>query len=305
MRKTFLETNSLLGEWLRSGDPFSCIRLDNTAGYVFDCLSRNVTPSQEHYNTNSIVEQGIFPTSIEYALNVVFPLVYESLKTADMLGFVDCSRSLPSSPFVQPFSNIPSFYGEDFLILDPGAILGFSPFSEHAPITDPWTRYLKNKKVLVISTHVDTIKHQWKNIQAIWGDRKDDIVPFELVDVIRSPYHPGIDSRQYPNCNSWHDSVQYIKKIIDSYDYDVLLAGSTTSSPIYAAHAKKQGKVGIQTGGTIQLFFGILGYRWTQVEGYKNWHKMYNSNWIYPLKSDEAQMRNNIRHLESMFAYWG
>jgi len=48
-----------------------------------------------------------------------------------------------------------------------------------------------------------------------------------------------------------------------------------------------------------------LGYRWTEVDGYKNWHQMYNEHWIYPLKSDEAQMRDKIRHLESMFAYWG
>ena len=305
MRKTFQEINSLLGEKLRTHEPFSCIRLDNTAGYVFDCLSRNTLPSQEQYNAGSLVEAGIYPSTLEYSLNVVFPLVLQAMQTSDILGFVDCSRTLPSSPFVQQFSHIPCFYGEDFLILDPGAILGYSPFERHTPMSDPWTRHLKGKRVLVISTHADSIKQQWKQIDKVWGSKKDDIVPFELVDVIRSPYHPAIDQRQYPNCTSWDQTVEAIKKVIDTYEYDVLLAGATTSSPIYVAHAKERGKVGIQTGGTIQIFFGILGYRWTQVEGYKNWHNMYNDSWIYPLKSDEAQQRDRIRHLESMFAYWG
>jgi hypothetical protein len=64
------------------------------------------------------------------------------------------------------------------------------------------------------------------------------------------------------------------------------------------------GKIGIQTGGSLQLFFGIHGYRWYQVDYYKNWHKMYNEHWIHPLKEDEAQNRTQNTHLETNFAYW-
>jgi hypothetical protein len=138
----------------------------------------------------------------------------------------------------------------------------------------------------------------------VWGDKKDLIVPYELVDVIRSPYHPSMDNRQPPNCKTWMDSVNYIKSVIDTYDYDVLLAGCTTSAPFYAKHAKDSGKIGIQTGGVIQLHFGVFGYRWTHVPLHSGWHNMYNEHWITPLKTDEANKREEFRHLETNFAYW-
>jgi hypothetical protein len=100
------------------------------------------------------------------------------------------------------------------------------------------------------------------------------------------------------------ESVEKIKEQIDTYDYDVLLSGSTTSSPFYVDHAKSMGKIGIQTGGSVQLFFGILGYRWTEVSVYSEWHKMYNEHWMYALESDEAQNRKQYMGLETNFAYW-
>jgi hypothetical protein len=134
----------------------------------------------------------------------------------------------------------------------------------------------------------------------------DKIVPFELVDVIKSPYHPVMDPNQYPGCNTWEDTVEYIKAKIDTYDYDVLIAGSTTSSPMYAEHARQQGKVGIQTGGVHQLFFGILGYRWSPEaqNGYRKWAKLYNQHWMYPMEIDEPVNRDKYKFLETNYAYW-
>jgi hypothetical protein len=113
-----------------------------------------------------------------------------------------------------------------------------------------------------------------------------------------------MDDRQLPNCENWEDNVEYIKREMEKYDFDVLLSGSTTSSPFYTAHAKAMGKIGIQTGGAIQIFFGILGYRWTKVDGYKAWHDLYNEHWTYPLPIDSAQKREQYKFLETNFAYW-
>jgi hypothetical protein len=192
--------------------------------------------------------------------------------------------------------------GEDFLVMDPGAILSYS--NQFGELKNPWTTKLKDKKVLVISTHSESIKHQWKNIDKVWGSQRERIVPFELVDVIRSPYHPDMDNRQPPNCDHWLDSVNYIKELMDTYDYDILLSGCSTSSPLYCDHAKQMGKIGIQTGGTIQIFFGILGYRWTKGIGYENWKQMFNEHWINPLQVDEPQNRQKYISLETNFAYW-
>lgn len=295
------ETNDLIVSKLQEGIPFSILRIDNTMGYVIDCISKSTQPLSQFYNENSLLEAGIYPSNMEYAYNVVVIKTIQEMVDCDILGFVDISGELSRNYAVHTFLNKPLFFGNSIYLFDPAGILNISHMGK---LTNPWTQYLKNKKVLVVSTHSESIKQQWKNVDKIWGDKRELIAPFELVDCIRSPYHPSMDDRQLPDCPTWLDSVECIKKQIESYDFDVLLTSSTTSSPFYANHAKKMGKVGIQTGGSLQLFFGIYGYRWYKVDYYKDWHKMYNDYWISPLQQDEAQKRNLLPHLETNFAYW-
>lgn len=309
MQTDFHTLNKLISDKLDSGNPFSIIRIDNTAGYVIDCRLRNEYPSSEYYHPKSLIEGGIYPHAVEYAYDYVIPPTIKALEDADIVGFVDCAQTLQKSQtIIETYKDKPTFFSHSFLIMDPGALLGLDtrhPYSWGA-VEDPWTAHLKGKKVLTISTHCESIKHQWSNIDKVWGTNRNKIAPFELVGTIRSPYHPMMDNRQYPNCNMWHESVEYIKQEMEKYDFDVLLSGATTSSPMYVEHAKKMGKVGIQTGGTLQLFFGILGYRWFNNEnnGYTPWQSMANEHWIWPLKEDSAQQRENYKFLETNYAYW-
>jgi len=305
MIHNFFQLNELLSNLLKSNEPFSLLRIDNTMGYVLDSLQKNTTPVREFYNENTLVEGGVYPNDMNYAYDVVIPKTLEAMTYCDILGFVDLSGDIQrNTEFTNLFGEKPKFYGHDsMLALDPCALLNVDGAHQ---LENPWPTYLGGKKVLVISTHAETIKHQWKNMDNIWGWNKNKIVPFELVDVIKSPYHPVMDPNQYPKCNTWEDTVEYIKAKIDTYDYDVLIAGSTTSSPIYAEHAKQRGKVGIQTGGVHQLFFGILGYRWSPEanNGYRPWAKLYNEHWMYPMQIDEPANRDKYKFLETNYAYW-
>lgn len=306
MHLNFLEINDLLSSKLKEGKPFSCLRIDNTAGYATDCILKGEFPLESIYNPTSLIEAGVYPNTTEYGVNVVLRDTYDVMSKCDILGFVDISNQIRNGPTLSAFGNKPMFFNPDFYVMDPGALLGCATknFGLIQPEI-PWTYYLKGKKVLVISTHVDSIKSQWKRIDDVWGSKKDLITPYELVDVIRSPYHPLMDNRQPPNCETWLDSVNFIKNQIDKYDYDVLLAGCTTSAPFYAQHAKEKGKIGIQTGGVIQLHFGVKGYRWTNVPGHNEWNKIFNEHWIYPYKEDEPNNREKYLHLETNYAYWG
>jgi hypothetical protein len=305
MTHNFFQLNELISDLLKANEPFSLLRIDNTAGYVMDCLHKNTVPVREFYNDAALIEGGIFPNTLDYAYDVVIPSNLEAMTQCDILGFVDLSGEIEkNTAFTNLFGDKPKFYGADsFLVLDPCALLNADGAHQ---LETPWPTYLKGKKVLVVSTHAETIKHQWNNMDNIWGWNKDKIAPFELVDVIKSPYHPIMDPNQYPGCNNWKDTVEYIKAKIDTYDYDVLIAGSTTSSPIYAEHAKQKGKVGIQTGGVHQLFFGIMGYRWSPEANniYKPWAKFYNQHWMYPLEVDEPANRKKYKSLETNYAYW-
>lgn len=308
MIKTFYELNDYFSEVIKQGKPTSIIRLDNTSGYIIDCLFKRETISTQFFNPNTILEGGVYPNTEQYAIEVVYANTFKCIQNADCVGFVDISGVIKnSSPLVQILANKVLFFSDGYMIFDPGSILGYSKlYIEHLSHPEsfvPWTKHLAGKRVLAISTHAESIKQQWKNKENVWGSRLQEIAPFELVDVIRAPYHPSIDSRQYPNCNTWGDMVEYVKGLIETYDFDILLSGASTSSPMFVDHAKQLGKIGIQTGGVLQILFGVMGGRWAKVSGYQEWHNMFNEHWIYPLKIDEPQKK--VQGLESNFAYWG
>jgi hypothetical protein len=263
----------------------------------------NQQPNRNFLTNNTLVEYGIFPFDVDFVLQDTFPRIIDTIPRCDLLGLVDVGRAeslIPAESFTTTYPDKDMFSGKQFAILDPGAILGVSEFEK---LQDPWTKYLKGKRVLVISTHVNSIWTQWKKIDKVWGSNRDTIAPFELVDVIRSPYHPAYDTRQFINCNNWYDTINVIKEKVDRCNYDVLFSGSSGSSPFYVDHAKRMGKIGIQIGGSIQLFFGILGGRWDSTEAYKNWNQIFNEHWIRPLDSDKPNSRNKFA-FETNFAYW-
>lgn len=299
MMMDFYQANNLIGEKLKSGEPFSCLRIDNTAGYVLHCLYQtNTMPSEEFCNDEIMMHSGIIPAKRDYYLSTIMPKTFSVMKECDILGFVDIGNLIRNdNNFLSNFGNIPIFCNH--FVMDPSALLGYK--TGYQPMI-PWTQYLEGKKVLVVSTHSNSIKYQWNNMDSVWGENRNKIVPFELVDAIRTPYHPLLDSRQYDNCNDYMDLIEITKRIIDQYEYDVLLTGVTTQSAFYAEHAKKMGKVGIQTGGALQLFFGIIGNRWLQ-PWYSDGARMFNDKWIWPMQIDEPEKKNLVTS-ETGFAYW-
>jgi hypothetical protein len=299
MNTDFFEINKLLYNKIQSGEPFSCLRIDNTCGYVLHCLYQtNAIPSAEFCNDKIMLHIGVVPATSEYYLSTIMPKTFEVMKQCDILGFVDINNSLKTDKqFLSNFPDKQMYF--DYNVMDPGFLMGYSKLGT---IETPWTESLRGKKVLVVSSHSNSIKYQWERIHSVWGGRENKITPFELVDVIRTPYHPELDDRQYPNCSNFMEMVEITQNIIDGYDYDVLLTGITTQSPFYAEHAKLRGKVGIQIGGSLQLFFGVVGNRWVQ-PWYSDCARMFNENWIWPMQIDEPQKKHMIDS-ETGFAYW-
>lgn len=301
MHKNIYEINDIISNALKKGDPCSILRVCNTTGYVMHCMFNNRPIMREFFDYKHLIEFGITPHSLEYALFVVMKNSFELLKKSDILGFVDIDGSISRDlNFLSNFPDRPIYF--DYDVMDPAVLLGHSRYGH---IQNPWTEQLANKKVLVLSSHANTINEQWKNIDAIWGENRKKIAPFDLVGVINTPFHPAIDDRQYKDCDNFMKLVEITNKRIDEYDYDVLITGINTQSPFYCQHAKESGKIGIQVGGTVQLFFGILGNRWVDAPQYRSWHNMFNEHWKYPLKIDEPQKKHEIRDLEASYAYWG
>lgn len=157
---------------------------------------------------------------------------------------------------------------------------------------DPWSRYLENKKILVIHPFAESIEKQYKNRSKIWAN-KDCLPEFEL-NTIKAPLSDSIVKSEF---NNWIEALNYMKKEMEQQDFDVLIVGAGAYSLPLVAHAKKMGKIGIHLGGATQILFGIKGGRW---DNHEIGQKFYNDYWIRPSNNETPE------HIEVMEqgCYW-
>lgn len=158
----------------------------------------------------------------------------------------------------------------------------------------PWSRYLKNKKVLVIHPFEASIKSQYENRLLLFNNA--DILPeFELVTLKAIQTIAGNKSE----FDTWFDALEYMERKVSQIDFDVAIIGCGAYGLPLAAHVKRLGKQAIHLAGGTQLLFGILGNRWTeQYKIKKYWHyrpnvdididytPLFNKHWIFPLSED-------------------
>ena len=153
----------------------------------------------------------------------------------------------------------------------------------------PWSRALDGKRVLVVSPFVDTIIMQHININNVFPST--DYPKFTLL-TIKSPQTIGFRGNTEP---SWFDHLNKLKNLMQEQEFDVaLIAAGAYSFPL-AHHAKKMGKIGIHSGGNLQVFFGIMGKRWERNWGKGNYiEKFYNKFWTRPSVAETPKGANMV-----------
>lgn len=169
-------------------------------------------------------------------------------------------------------------------------------------VNRPWTRILKDKKVLVVHPFEETIKTQYAKRNLLFSD--SNILPeFELITMKAVQTIAGNKSE----FNDWFEALAYMEKRIEDTDFDIAIIGCGAYGLPLAAHVKRLGKQAIHLAGGTQLLFGIIGNRWTDAYKKKGvWHylpgkdinidytSLFNENWIYPLDSDTPKNANAV-----------
>lgn len=288
------QMNDWIIDKLKSNQPFSCVRLGNSEyNLIENIMNGRCIPDQWINFTHAI---GIFPHTNEFCRDTYYPKIGESLQNADAIGHPGVSSKSFFEKFEQLYLVNKVCYTE-CRFLDPIYLLNYS---------DPWTKYLKGKKVLVINSSASSIEKQWDNIDNIWGDKRELICPFELVDVIRSPFAPSVCGGDifYGNkkINDFIECSDMICDFIDDADFDIALIGAGAFAPVLASHIKSKKKSVITTCGATQLFFGVKGKRWTKSLG--EHRKIINDDWIFPVEED---IPTNVKFIESFEGgnlYW-
>lgn len=154
------------------------------------------------------------------------------------------------------------------------------PEAYSAPKIENWFKNLENKRVLVVSPFVNSIRSQLSRLSSIWNHDFSSTT----FQVIRFPYAPSV-SGVMEDKSCFH-LLKRFKNILSQSDFDLLIIGAGSYSLPLVAHAKSLGKIGVHLGGACQLFFGIRGTRWDNLNEFKE-SKLYNSElFIRPLQQD-------------------
>ena len=152
--------------------------------------------------------------------------------------------------------------------------------------SEPWSRALKGKKVLVVHPFADTIKKQYSKRELLWSST--DILPeFELITIKAIQTIAGEKSE----FETWFEALDYMKEQINNTDFDVAIIGCGAYGFPLAAHCKKNGKQAIHLGGATQILFGIKGSRWDELPAV---NKFYNDSWVYPDSSETPKNNKNV-----------
>lgn len=128
----------------------------------------------------------------------------------------------------------------------------------------PWTSALKGKKVLVINPFVDSIAKQYEDNRTRLFSKifdADMILPeFELKTLKSVQTIAGNTDSRFSN---WFEALDWMIEECRKIDFDVALIGCGAYGFLLANAIKLMGKGAIQTCGSTQMFFGVLGERWT------------------------------------------
>lgn len=202
---------------------------------------------------------GFFPNDENLASDFV-DLMLECTKNLDILGIwnnlEEFIPNIPNDTYICKIRELePWFYNE------------------------PWSKYLEDKKILVIHPFESSIKEQYyKNIRGggILYKNKYVLPKFQL-KTIKAIQSIAGEPTQF---DTWFDALEDMKKQINNIDFDIAIIGCGAYGFPLASYIKDIGKQAIHLGGVTQLLFGIKGKRWEGWQHYTDLRIDNGKNWI-------------------------
>lgn len=154
---------------------------------------------------------------------------------------------------------------------------------------NPWTNFLRDKRVLIIHPFTDSIRRQYEHREDLFRD-PDVLPPFKELLTLKAVQSIAGNQTEYSN---WFEALEDMEHKMDEMEYDVALIGCGAYGMHLAAHAKRQGKIGIHLASMVQLLFGIYGHRWENDETYR---PFILPSWIRPDSSERPQGAEQVEN---------
>lgn len=201
---------------------------------------------------------GFFPSN-EETLSQWGGVMEEDLKEVDIL-----LRWLKNEKLILPLNNEMNF-------------LAYRNIEHPYLFKNPYIECFEGKRILVISPFSETIRHQYKNLEKIWINKKSMCPHYDLITL--QSYNILGGERNGVDVNNWFDALNKMKEAISHIEFDIALIGCGAYAFHLAAHVKRLRKKAITTCGSTQLLFGIYGNRW---ENFLTVNNILNNYWTRP-----------------------
>ena len=154
---------------------------------------------------------------------------------------------------------------------------------------EPWTKALKDKKILVISPFSNSIKVQYENNRVnIW--KNENILPKFNLTTFQSYQTIGDNTEGFEN---WFDALNAMENKIKDIEFDISIIGCGAYSFPLASFIKTLGKKSIVLGGATQILFGIKGKRW---DNNAKINRFYNDYWVRPMSNEIPKDANKVEN---------
>ncbi len=264
---TIKEANDEIISYINSGNPFMAARVGETELGTIRAYDHPLSSVRDFriYSNNICINAGFFPKNVLYIKRFC-----EQYKTAindiDLFGAFHWKSE------------------EDYLMVD-NCLKYCFPASVFDITYDDvsWYSALKDKRVLVVNPFSTTIEEQYQKKDHIFLiNNKINLPDFKLI-TYKSVQ--SIGGQGATGFKTWFDALNKMKEDIGSMDFDIALLGCGAYGVPLAAYIKGLGKQAIYVGGCLQLFFGIIGKRWENVDRV---NRFFNDYWTRPSEKEKT-----------------
>jgi hypothetical protein len=151
---------------------------------------------------------------------------------------------------------------------------------------EPWTQYLKGKKVLIIHPFEKSIIKQYPKREKLFENKK--ILPeFQLMTL--TPVQSIAGNYKHLPFSNWFEALEHTKREISKLDFDISLIAAGAYGMFLTEYCKSIGKQSIYMGSFLQLLFGIYGQRWVD-EG----ATFINEHWVRPMVAETPENAHKV-----------
>lgn len=280
------QSNNFIIDLLNKGRPFLISRVGHDIAVVAVDVYKDRIPNPINIRDMATYD-GIYCQNYSHVLE--YAKQYNNgIANSDALAcFPTLSCTVASQNTYLEIFNLPSLHNR---VLE--------PFYCSLEGLIPWTRYLQNKTILIISPFTESFKKQRKNGFTIFKNKNDQVFESTQKFIFYKSFNTLVGNHIHRN---WEETLNIMRDDIAKLDFDIAFLGcGGYGIPLCNFIKSDLKKSAIYIGGGLQLLFGVMGKRW---ENNSLWKKIIETNNTKFIRPDSDERIQNLQIL-SGGSYW-